>query len=149
MTLPPMPPAGKAADVFASMWNHYRYQQDRADWLEKQLREAQAAWLGHNDLLRSALQVVMRRGLQTHWEGFEDRIRAELTAHNPHAGDDPTPTVAPIHGVTCAKVEHGLQGGYTHSSNDDHPYYVDGTAYCGRCHEFLPPTPESEPKEPT
>ena len=39
--------------------------------------------------------------------------------------------------MTCEKVIHDGDG-YLHHSDDDTLYYVDGVAYCGRCHKVMP-----------
>ena len=45
---------------------------------------------------------------------------------------------AVVHGRTCPKAPHDSgRHGYLHAPDDDHPYDVDGVAYCGRCHAFL------------
>lgn len=41
------------------------------------------------------------------------------------------------HGIDCPKVEH-RGAGYLHGADDDRPYDVDGTWYCGRCHQCVP-----------
>jgi hypothetical protein len=37
----------------------------------------------------------------------------------------------------CQKVVHSKTGGYLHHKDDDTIYFVDGVAYCGRCHMYL------------
>jgi len=40
------------------------------------------------------------------------------------------------HGLDCAKVTH-VGPGHLHADDDDTAYFVDGVAYCGRCHAFI------------
>lgn len=52
-----------------------------------------------------------------------------------------------VHGTNCKKAQHEERGGYLHAEDDDSPYYVDGLAYCGRCHHWMPPPNTSDVKQ--
>ena len=48
------------------------------------------------------------------------------------------------HGADCKKVKHEERAGYLHAEDDDSPYDVDGLAYCGRCHHWMPRVPNDQ-----
>jgi hypothetical protein len=42
-----------------------------------------------------------------------------------------------IHGINCPKVDYSSEYGYLHYETDDTLYSVNGSTYCGRCHNYI------------
>lgn len=47
---------------------------------------------------------------------------------------------------TCVKRPHDARGGFLHREDDDRPYDVDGSTYCGRCHHAIDAKGECSPR---